>query len=95
MQMNDAQKVIFWQDLRRIPGEVSAAELAAYRELARTTENLARVEAAITLLAVFREDKLAAELLNNLDKSSDPVVRQAASVAESMLKIRQIEQGAR
>jgi hypothetical protein len=53
------------------------------------------VEAAITMLAVFHEDKLAAELLGNLDKSPDPIVRQAASTAESMLQIRISEQGAK
>ena len=95
VQMNDEQKVTFWKDLRKLPGTVSDAELSAYRELARSTENLPRVEAAITLLAVFHEDKLAAELLSNLDKSSDPVVRQAASTAESMLQIRLSEQGAK
>lgn len=95
VQMNEEQKVIFWKDLRKLPGDVSEAELSAYRELARSTENLPRVEAAITLLAVFREDKLATELLSNLDKSPDPVVRQAASTADSMLQIRLGDQGAK
>lgn len=92
-QMNDEQKVIFWKDLRKLPGAVSDAELSAYRELARSTDGLPRVEAAMTLLAVFNEDKLAAELLSNLDKSADPVVRQSASTAESMLQIRMAEKG--
>ncbi len=87
VQMNEEQKVTFWKDLRKLPGEVSDAELSAYRELARSTDGLPRVEAAMTLLAVFHEDKLASELLSNLDKSQDPVVRQAASTAESMLQI--------
>lgn len=87
VQMNDEQKVTFWKDLRNLPGEVTDAELSAYRELARSTQNLARVEAAITLLAVFREGQLAAELLNNLEKSDDPVVRQSAITAQSMLQI--------
>jgi Tfp pilus assembly protein PilF len=87
VQMNEEQKVTFWKDLRKLPGEVSDAELSAYRELARSTDGLPRVEAAMTLLAVFHEDKLATELLSNLDKSQDPVVRQAASTAESMLQI--------
>lgn len=87
VQMNEEQKVTFWKDLRKLPGAVSDAELSAYRELARSTDGLPRVEAAMTLLAVFHEDKLASELLSNLDKSQDPVVRQAASTAESMLQI--------
>ena len=87
IQMNDEQKVTFWKDLRNLPGKVSDAELSIYRELARSTQNLARVEAAITLLAVFREGQLAAELLNNLDKSEDPAVRHSASTAQSMLQI--------
>lgn len=95
VQMNEEQKVTFWKDLRKLPGAASDAELSAYRELARSTENLARVEAAITMLAVFHEDKLAAELLGNLVKSPDPIVRQAASTAESMLQIRISEQGAK
>lgn len=93
VQMNEEQKVTFWKDLRKLPGAVTDAELSAYRELARSTENLPRVEAAITMLAVFHEDKLAAELLSNLEKSPDPVVRQSASTAESMLQIRLSEQG--
>ena len=87
VQMSDEQKVTFWKDLRNLPGAVSEAELSVYRELARSTQNLARVEAAITLLAVFREGQLAEELLKNLEKSEDPVVRQSASTAQSMLQI--------
>lgn len=95
LQMNEEQKAVFWKDLRRVPEQVSDAELGTYRELALSTENLPRVEAAITLLAVFHEDQLAAELLKNLEKSEDPVVRQAASTAVSMLQIRQNEQQAK
>ncbi|MGV2340286.1 MAG UNVERIFIED_CONTAM: tetratricopeptide repeat protein [Planctomycetaceae bacterium] len=41
VQMSDEQKVTFWIDLRNLPGAVSEAELSVYRELARSTQNLA------------------------------------------------------
>jgi hypothetical protein len=89
IQMSDEQKLVFWKDLRKTSGAASAAELSTYRDIARSTENLARVEAAITLLAVLGDPELAEELLGTSCEHSDPVVRQAALTARSMLAIQQ------
>lgn len=89
IQMSDDQKLVFWKDLRHTSGSISAAELSTYRDIARSTENLPRVEAALTLLAVLGDADLAEELLKTCSEHSDPVVRQAALTARSMLSIQQ------
>jgi len=86
-QMPQDQKTMFWRDLRQLPGTVSPAELAAYRELALSATDLARVEAAITMLAVYNQRDLAEELLKGMNNHPDPVVQQSAQTALSMLRI--------
>ncbi len=86
-QMPQDQKTTFWRDLRQLPGTVSPAELAAYRELALSATDLARVEAAITMLAVYNQKDLAEELLKGMHNHPDPIVQQSAQTALSMLRI--------
>ncbi len=86
-QMPQTQQATFWRDLRRLPGAVSPAELAAYRELALSATDIARVEAAITMLAVYKQRELAEELLKGMNNHADPVVQQSAQTALSMLQI--------
>lgn len=86
-QMPQAQQATFWRDLRRLPGAVSPTELAAYRELALSATDIARVEAAITMLAVYKQRELAEELLKGMNNHADPVVQQSAQTALSMLQI--------
>jgi hypothetical protein len=93
-QMSDAQRVTFWNDLRKLPDSVSKSDAATYRELALSTENVARIEAALTMLAVFGDRDVAGRLLEDASKHSDPVVRQAALTAMSVMTI-QIQQPAR
>jgi hypothetical protein len=85
--MPQTQQATFWRDLRRLPGAVSPAELAAYRELALSATDIARVEAAITMLAVYKQRELAEELLKGMNNHADPVVQQSAQTALSMLQI--------
>ncbi|MFM8725489.1 MAG: hypothetical protein ACKON9_10230, partial [Planctomycetaceae bacterium] len=73
-------------DLRQ-SGEASAAERAAYRELAESSGGQARIEAAITMLMVFNEQALAEKMLAQCAESSDPTVQQAARTALSMLPL--------
>ena len=86
-QMSDDQRVLFWNDLRKLPGSVSQTDMATYRELAKSTQNLARIEAALAMLAVFGEREVAGQLLEDSSKHSDPVVRQAAITAMSVMTI--------
>ena len=85
-QMSAEQQAIFWRDTRQSGGG-SAAERAAYRELAESSGGQARIEAAITMLMVFNEQALAEKMLAQCAESSDPTVQQAARTALSMLPL--------
>ena len=86
-QMSPEQQAVFWRDLRQMSGG-SAAEEAAYRELAESSTGIACIEAAITMLAVFQNHDLADRLLSKCTQSADPAVQQAARTALSMVPLR-------
>jgi hypothetical protein len=85
--MSPEQQAVFWRDLRQMSGG-SAAEEAAYRELAESSTGIACIEAAITMLAVFQNHDLADRLLLKCTQSADPAVQQAARTALSMVPLR-------